>query len=255
MAEPDEAPAARTRSQRHLRNYLLDAPLQLRFTLLALTSALCAAALLGVFLARAASALSEQAQGAVEARESAALASRELGNAALGKNLLERFDDPAFAAALERQSQAIDEAYQREHLAVLAQRAALEHEQRRATWVLLVALSAFIAGVVAASIVATHKIAGPVYRVRRLLQALAEGRRDVPTHALRSGDELRELFETAAGLIQALRADDEYALRAVATALGSEAKSGVGPASFEELRSLQSRLRMRLGMSGATSAA
>jgi hypothetical protein len=121
--------------------------------------------------------------------------------------------------------------------------------------VLLVALSAFIAGVVAASIVATHKIAGPVYRVRRLLQALAEGRRDVPTHALRSGDELRELFETAAGLIQALRADDEYALRAVATALGSEAKSGVGPASFEELRSLQSRLRMRLGMSGATSAA
>src|SRR5271154_4620321 len=107
MAEPDEAPAA-PRSQRLLRNYLLDAPLQLRFTLLALTSALCAAALLGVFLA-----------------------SRELGNAALGKNLLERFDDPAFAAALERQSQAIDEAYQREHQAVIAQRTALDKEQHR----------------------------------------------------------------------------------------------------------------------------
>jgi hypothetical protein len=63
MAEPDEAPAARKKSQRHLRNYLLDAPLQLRFTLLALTSALCAAALLGVFLARAAAALSERGPG------------------------------------------------------------------------------------------------------------------------------------------------------------------------------------------------
>ncbi len=253
MAEPDEAPAA-PRSQRHLRNYLLDAPLQLRFTLLALTSALCAAALLGVFLARAASALSEQAQGAVEARESAALASRELGNAALGKNLLERFDDPAFAAALERQSQAIDEAYQREHQAVLSQRTALEREQRRATWVLLVSLLVFVAGVVAASIVATHKIAGPVYRVRRLLEQLAEGRRDVPTHSLRSGDELRELFETAAGLIQALRSDDESALRAVAAALGTGQTSGVQPASLEDLRKLQSRLQMRLGMSGATTA-
>jgi glutamate synthase domain-containing protein 2 len=253
MAEPEEAPAV-PRSQRLMRNYLLDAPLQLRFTLLALTSALCAAALLGVFLARAASALSEQAQGAVEARESAALASRELGNAALGKNLLERFDDPAFAAALERQSQAIDEAYQREHQAVIAQRTALEREQKRATWVLLVSLLAFVVGVVSASIVATHKIAGPVYRVRRLLEALAEGRRDVPTHSLRSGDELRELFETAAGLIQALRADDESALRAVAAALGTSETSGVGAASLEDLRVLQSRLRMRLGMSGSTPA-
>ena len=250
MDEPDEAPAA-LRSQRQLRNYLLDAPLQLRFTLLALTSALCAAALLGVFLARAASALSEQAQGAVEAREAAALASRELGNAALGKNLLERFDDPAFAAALERQSQAIDEAYQREHQAVLSQRTALEREQRRATWVLLVSLLVFVAGVVAASIVATHKIAGPVYRVRRLLEQLAEGRRDVPTHSLRSGDELRELFETAAGLIQALRADDESALRAVAAALGTGQASGVAPASLEDLRKLELRLRDRLGISDA----
>jgi hypothetical protein len=71
---------------------------------------------------------------------------------------------------------------------------------------------------------------------------------------LRSGDELRELFETAAGLVQALRADDESALRAVATALGTGIASGVEPASFEDLRALQSRLRMRLGMSGATAA-
>jgi hypothetical protein len=88
--------------------------------------------------------------------------------------------------------------------------------------------------------------------VRKLLEALAEGRRDLPTHSLRSGDELRELYETAAGLIQALRADDESALRAVAAALGTNATSGVGPASLEDLRALQSRLRMRLGMSGAT---
>ena len=176
------------------------------------------------------------------------------GNAALGKNLLERFDDPAFAAALQRQSQAIDEAYQREHQAVLAQRTALEREQRRATWVLLGSLLLFVLGVVAASIVATHKIAGPVFRVRRLLEQLAEGRRDVPTHSLRSGDELRELFETAAGLVQALRADDESALRAVAAALPKGQESGVARASLEDLRALQTRLRTRLGMSGVDQA-
>ena len=74
--------------QRKLRNYLLDAPMQLRFTAVLVLATLLGAGLLGIFLARALNRLSEQAERAVEARAAAAQASHELGNASLSKTLL-----------------------------------------------------------------------------------------------------------------------------------------------------------------------
>ncbi len=103
--------------QRRLRNYLLDAPLQLRFTAVLVLATLLGAGLLGIFLARALNRLAEQAERAVEARAAAAQASHELGNASLSRTLLERFNDPEFTAQLERQSHAIDAAYQAEQVA------------------------------------------------------------------------------------------------------------------------------------------
>src|SRR5262249_61798657 len=67
--------------QRKLRNYLLDAPMQLRFTAVLVLATLLGAGLLGIFLARALNRLSEQAERAVEARAAAAQASHELGHA------------------------------------------------------------------------------------------------------------------------------------------------------------------------------
>ena len=54
--------------QRRLRNYLLDAPLQLRFTAVLVLATLLGAGLLGIFLARALNRLAEQAERAVAVR-------------------------------------------------------------------------------------------------------------------------------------------------------------------------------------------
>jgi hypothetical protein len=78
-----------------------------------------------------------------------------------------------------------------------------------------------------------------VYRVRRLLLDLGEGRRDVPRHGLRDGDELRELFDAAASLVRTLRAEDEATFEAVSAALA-------GPGQTEGLRRVHDRLAVRL---------
>ena len=225
--------------QRKLRNYLLDAPLQLRFTAVLVLATLLGAGLLGIFLARALNRLSEQAERAVEARAAAAQASHELGNAALSKTLLERFNDPSFTAQLERQSQAIDAAYQAEQVQVAEQRRDVAREARRIGWLVLFSVLVFALAVLLLGIVITHRIAGPVYRVRRLLLDLGEGRRDVPRHGLREGDELRELFDAASSLVKTLRTEDEATLEAVSSALAT-------PDRTDGLRGVHDRLARRL---------
>ena len=225
--------------QRKLRNYLLDAPLQLRFTAVLVLATLLGAGLLGIFLARALNRLSEQAERAVEARAAAAQASHELGNASLSKTLLERFNDPSFTAQLERQSRAIDAAYQAEQVQVAEQRRDVARESTRIGWLVLFSVLVFALAVLLLGIVITHRIAGPVYRVRRLLLDLGEGRRDVPRHGLRDGDELRELFDAAASLVKTLRAEDEATLEALSAAL-------VAPGQSDGLRRVHDRLARRL---------
>ena len=225
--------------QRKLRNYLLDAPLQLRFTAVLVLATLLGAGLLGIFLARALNRLAEQAERAVEARAAAAQASHELGNASLSKTLLERFNDPVFTAQLERQSRAIDAAYQAEQVQVAEQRREVARESTRIGWLVLFSVVVFGLAVLAVGIVITHRIAGPVYRVRRLLLDLGEGRRDVPRHGLRDGDELRELFDAAASLVKTLRAEDEATFEAVTAAL-------VASGQTDGLRRVHDRLAVRL---------
>jgi hypothetical protein len=232
--------AVMTSRQRRLRNFLLDAPMQLRFTAVLVTATLLGAGLLGIFLARALNRLSEQAERAVEARAAAAQASHELGNASLSKTLLDRFNDPAFTAQLERQSRAIDAAYQAEQVQVAEQRREVARESTRIGWLVLLSVVVFTLAVLLLGIVITHRIAGPVYRVRRLLDDLGEGRREVPRHGLRDGDELRELFESASTLVKKLRAEDESTFEVVSAVLSS-------PQQAEGLRSVHHRLAVRLG--------
>jgi len=227
--------------QRRLRNYLLDAPLQLRFTSILLLATLLGAGLLGIFLARALNRLADQAERAVEARAAAAQASHELHNAALSKTLLERFGDPQFTAQMERQAQAIDAAYGAEQAQVSEQRLEVQREQKRIGWLVFLSVLVFSLGVLALGIVLTHRIAGPVFRVRRLLDDLRDGRRQVPSHGLRDGDELRDLFDSAAELVRTLRAEDVATLATVSEVLKSS-----GPGA-ERLRPIQERLAARVG--------
>jgi len=225
--------------QRRLRNYLLDAPMQLRFTAVLVLATLLGAGLLGIFLARALNRLAEQAERAVEARAAAAQASHELGNASLSKNLLERFNDPEFTAQLERQSRTIDAAYQAEQAQVAEQRREVARESTRIGWLVILSVLAFALAVLLLGIVVTHRIAGPVLRVRRLLDDLGQGRREVPRHGLRDGDELRELFDAASSLVRTLRAEDQATFEAVSAALAS-------PEQTEGLRQVHDRLALRL---------
>src|SRR5580658_3242280 len=80
--------------KRYLRNYLLDARFQLKFTAYAVGATLIVVALLGVFLWVTSQRLFRETESAVDARSKAAETSKDLGNAALGNTLLAHMNDP-----------------------------------------------------------------------------------------------------------------------------------------------------------------
>jgi HAMP domain-containing protein len=244
MTTTSTAPAAPPK--RRWRNFLLDTGFQLKLTAYIVAVTVVLSALLGVFLARGARTLMRETEAAVEARSRAAEVSRELSGATLSNELLARMDDPSFEATFREKAKSIDAAYEAERSEIVAQRAELERQQRLTWWVLGGFLVAFIAVVALGTIVVTHRVAGPLFRIRRMVQEVQEGRLHPPQHGLRDGDELQDLFEDTRKMVQRLREQGEEDAGALARALRAAERSGAPPELMAELQALEARYRSRL---------
>ncbi len=201
--------------KRHWRNLLLDVPLQLRMISMVVGAAAVMGALLGVFLWRTSETLLVEAQGAVEARSQAAQTSRELGQASLSNELLGNFDDPAFAAKLKKLSDEVDAKYEAERKGIVAQQQRLEDQQRLLLRLLAGGLLLFLAVLGGVTVVISHRFAGPIFHLRRVMRAVAQGKLRV-TSRLRRGDQLQELFGEFVTTVDALRSQEAELHAAVA---------------------------------------
>jgi methyl-accepting chemotaxis protein len=121
-------------------------------------------------------------------------------------------------------------------------------DQIRMMWIvgLLVALLLLLLG---AAVVVTHRIAGPAFALARACRAVGEGRL-AQVRPLRATDLLGDLAEDVAGMVEALRAQEERecdALRAAAERLrdpGAPAESRAR--AVEELERLAAEKARRL---------
>jgi len=209
------APPLASDGKRRLRNYLLDARFQLKFTGYILAIAIVISGVLGVFLFRNSKELMQEAEHAVEARSRAAETSKELSSATLANELMQNFEDPAFAEQLKRKSAQIDAQYEAEKNSIVQQRAELVRKQQLIWLILVGCLAAFVVFIALASIVATHKIVGPLFRIKRLVGDISQGRLSVPAYPLRQGDELQDVFEAMTTMVQSLRNRQVQDLRRV----------------------------------------
>jgi methyl-accepting chemotaxis protein len=81
---------------------------------------------------------------------------------------------------------------------------ALLHQHQTFTLVLSSVLVLLFFAVGVAGIIVTHRIAGPIFKMKRLLRELGEGYLRMPT-PLRKGDELQDFFEEFARTVDRLR--------------------------------------------------
>ncbi len=238
--EPIETPG---NYKRQARNFLLDARFQLKFASYIVGITLVLATVLGIILYRTTNHLFAQAQSAVDARSSAAESSRELGIATLNNDLARNLDNPEFTKQLAERSDAIDKAFDAEKALVIETKAQLVKQQKMTLIGLIVCLVVFIFVVGLGTIVTTHRIVGPLFRVKRMANEVAAGKIRPPTYGLRPTDELQDVFDSFSNMVTKMRELHVGELAKVETALAT-AKAGGSPTdTLEALRvSMQARL-------------
>jgi nitrogen fixation/metabolism regulation signal transduction histidine kinase len=229
---PAFAASASGRPQRSARNLLLDRNFQLKYAGLLVGLALVLSGGLGGLLWSTSSQAIEQSRRAVEqgratvrqgqealARGQQVLVQSRKVSQVVAMNIAKEYkDDPELAktfaeAAARDEQKLVDEQLRLETEATAlrvraaeleAGAAAVAGQQQRLLVGLVAGLAMLVVALGAVGIVFTHKVAGPIHKMKRLLREVGEGKLIV-RERLRKGDELQHFFETFEGMVEALR--------------------------------------------------
>jgi methyl-accepting chemotaxis protein len=194
--------------QRSLRNYLLDRNFQLKYAGLLAGTVLLISIALGVLVWETSSEVIVQGQKTVERGQQVVVQSRRVSQV-VSMNIAKSYpDDPELAktfgaGAADDEKKLIEEQQQLERDATF-----LARQQRQLVGGLVAILSALVIAVGLVGIVFTHKVAGPIFKMKRLLRQVGEGKL-VVRERLRKGDELQHFFETFEGMVGELRKRQE----------------------------------------------
>ncbi|MCU0687440.1 MAG: HAMP domain-containing protein [Polyangiaceae bacterium] len=211
------------RHQRHVRNYLIDPRFQLKYTGFMVGLAIAFSLALGGALWRMGSEALTLSRTAVDkamesvqreqdlVRENQKVSAMarmtidrayadhpELGHVFAGEDLKRSETLRAEQARLEDEAQRL-----------LVEAEGLALKQRTLMIVLVVGLSALVLFIGAVGIIITHKVAGPIYKMKRQLREVGEGVLRRPSK-LRKGDELVHFFEAFEDMIEQLRQRQKY---------------------------------------------
>lgn len=233
MTTPSSAPS---RHHRSVKNYLIDRRFQLKYAGLLFGVAALLSLALGLLLWNTSLALSSQSEKAVASGQQAVALAQQVADeskkvsAVVRMNIVEDpfyRDNPELLAAFQDDQKKQDAAMaaQQKELedraaSLAAQAAAIAGEQQRMLLGLFAILALLAVGVGLLGIVVTHKVAGPIFKMTRQMQALGDGQLRLPD-PLRKGDELVGFFGAFEEMVRKLRAQREKEL-----ALLAEAKDG-----------------------------
>lgn len=135
-----------------------------------------------------------------------------------------------------------------------AQSSALEEQQRFVLIALLAGLGVFVVLLGLAGIVFTHKVAGPIFKMKRLLREVGSGKLLI-REKLRKGDELHHFFEAFELMVADLRAKqekeiarlDEIILRLEGSPRSARGLTEIDDDGMEMLRKLRRQMQDELG--------
>ncbi|WP_437602749.1 HAMP domain-containing protein [Sorangium sp. So ce590] len=279
-APQTSAPEVRARYQRSARNYLLDQKFQLKYTGFLVGISLVLSVALGMLLWNASSKIIEQSRGAVQQgqetvrqgqetvkRGQEVLVQSRRVSEVVAMNIAKEYkDDPELAktfgeaaqrdeiklkdeqARLER-----DAATLQQHAKALERQAADVADNQQMLLRLIVALlSLLVLGVGVAGIVFTHKIAGPIFKMKRLLRQVGEGKLIV-RERLRKGDELQHFFEAFEKMVEDLRTRQQAKIEkmdAILAKLEADARAQkvteIDPDGLAQLKRLRAEMQEQI---------
>src|SRR5690606_14729586 len=113
-------------------------------------------------------------------------------------------DAPELAATFNQSAAEVDAELQRKHAELQAHAENTRKQQTTMMVSLIAGLSLLVVLIGLLGIYFTHKVVGPIYKMKMLLGQVAEGKLNFQGR-LRKGDELQDFFEVFAGMVAKLK--------------------------------------------------
>ena len=261
MGEAATAPLPATgRHQRRFRNYLLDSHFQLKYTSYLVGIALLFSVSLGLMIWRTSVAVIAQSHQAVHQGEQVVERGRQVVSESrkvsevVKMNIIKDpvySDNPAlhdaFKSDADKQDERLkaqQEALEGQATALREQASSLTEKQHIMLYTLVGALSLLVILIGFAGIFVTHKVAGPIFKMKRQISDVGEGRLKIPGK-LRKGDELVDFFDTFETMVRNLRQRQEEEIAKLDRAI-TTLEPKAEPGELEPLYQLRTEMKAAL---------
>ena len=246
--------------QRSFKNYLLDPGFQLKYTGYLVAVAVVLSAALGAQLWKTSNDVLSQSRSAVAQGQETVKRGKELVKTSqdLSKvvkmNIADKYaDDPDTAALFNKGADqkaqellAEQKRLENETARLNKQAQLVEQQQQTILLTLASALSLLVLMIGVAGIVVTHKIAGPIFKMKRQLNDLSQGNLKMPSK-LRKGDELADFFAAFEQAVSSLRSRQEHEIQKLDEAISSLETAGVSDDKLRAIRALRDDMQAQLG--------
>jgi nitrogen fixation/metabolism regulation signal transduction histidine kinase len=153
-------------------------------------------------------------------------------------------DDPVYGDNPDL-AQAFNSAAAEQDNKILQQQAALVRQQHNMLYTLVGALAVMVFFIGVLGIFITHKVAGPIYKMKLLLKQVADGKLKVAAR-LRKGDELQDFFDVFAHMVERLRERQLQEVEQLDGAILAAKGEGASEASVQKLVGVRDEMKRAL---------
>lgn len=239
------APAAAPKYKRSIKNYLLDAKFQLKWVGRIIFVALAISGLMGIFLYQTSREVTEQSEKVI-AQGDALITESQKNSDLVKMQIKDQYaDSPELAATFNKSADDLDKQLQAKHAALEAQAAKTKSQQRTMMLSLVAGLTLLVVLIGLLGIYFTHKVVGPIYKMKMLLRQVGDGKLNFQGK-LRKGDELQDFFEVFAAMVEKLKARQAAEVEELEAAMKEAQATGASDAAIAKIAKVRDEMRAAL---------
>ncbi len=242
------APAAkRVKYKRSLKNYMLDPRFQLKWTGMIIAVAFVISAIMGVFLYRTTSEVTAQSHKVIAQGEGLIKESQKNSDLVRIQIKDQYAESPELADMYAKSAKELDDQIEAKHRQLLAQQQATIAQQNTMLVSLVAGLLLLVVLIGILGIYFTHKVVGPIYKMKLLLRQVGDGKLNFHGK-LRKGDELQDFFEVFAQMVEKLKDRQRREVAELEAAMVEAKKSGASDDAISKIQHVRDEMNAALDL-------